>query len=175
VNISPVQFLRDDMVQAVQDALSKTGLPAEMLELEITEGVFVKHEESVLERMSQLRAMGIRLSVDDFGTGYSSLSYLKKLPVNTLKIDQSFVRNIEPNNEDARICRAIIRLAHDLGLDVVAEGIEWQSHIDFLNAESCDIGQGYLISRPLPASDIPAFISKWKSERQTLREVPTSA
>jgi len=171
VNISPVQFLRDDMVQAVKQALHDTGLPPELLELEITEGVFMHHETHVLERLQHLRDMGIHLAIDDFGTGYSSLSYLKKLPVSTLKIDQSFVRNIESNNEDARICRAIIRLAQDLNLEVVAEGIEWQSHLDFLNAESCDIGQGYFISRPLPADKIPEFVANWKTERLALREV----
>jgi EAL domain-containing protein (putative c-di-GMP-specific phosphodiesterase class I) len=115
--------------------------------------------------------MGVRLSIDDFGTGYSSLSYLKKLPVNTLKIDQSFVRGIAANNDDARICTAIIGLAHDIGLEVVAEGIEWQSHIDFLQNQACDVGQGYFISRPLAAEAFPAFLETWKSERLALREV----
>ncbi|MBN2753211.1 MAG: EAL domain-containing protein [Rhodospirillaceae bacterium] len=172
VNISPVQFLRDDMVQAVRQTLDETGLSADLLELEITEGVLLHHEDNVAKRLHALRDMGVRLSIDDFGTGYSSLSYLKKLPVNTLKIDQSFVRAIEPGNDDARICTAIIGLAHDIGLEVVAEGIEWQNHIDFLNAESCDLGQGFFISKPLPAEKMSAFLDSWKAERLPLREVP---
>ncbi len=171
VNISPVQFLRDDMAEAARDALFETGLDPELLELEITEGVLLHHEDNVAARMRALRDMGVRLSIDDFGTGYSSLSYLKKLPVNTLKIDQSFVRGIEADNDDARICTAIIGLAHDIGLEVVAEGIEWQSHIDFLQNQACDVGQGYFISRPLPAEAFPAFLETWKAERLALREV----
>ncbi|WP_337998098.1 putative bifunctional diguanylate cyclase/phosphodiesterase [Oleispirillum naphthae] len=171
VNISPVQFLRDDMVEAVRRALDDTGLSPDLLELEITEGVMLHHEENVARRMAALRDMGVRLAIDDFGTGYSSLSYLKKLPVDTLKIDQAFVRAIEPGNDDARICTAIIGLAHDIGLEVVAEGIEWQSHIDFLNAESCDLGQGYFISRPLPAEKMEGFLETWKAERLSLRPV----
>ncbi len=171
VNISPVQFLRDDMPLAVREALDETGLPPGLLELEITEGVLLRHEDSVTRRLAALREMGVRLAIDDFGTGYSSLSYLKKLPVDTLKIDQSFVRAIEPGNDDARICTAIIGLAHDLGLEVVAEGIEWQSHIDFLNAQACDVGQGYFIGRPLPAAGVAPFLASWKEERLALREV----
>ena len=121
--------------------------------------------------MRALRDMGVRLSIDDFGTGYSSLSYLKKLPVNTLKIDQSFVRGIEADNDDARICTAIIGLAHDIGLEVVAEGIEWQNHIDFLQSQACDVGQGYFISRPLSPEAFPGFLRTWTSERLALREV----
>jgi len=171
VNISPVQFLRDDMVEAVRRCLDETGLSPDLLELEITEGVMLHHEDNVMRRMEALRDMGVRLAIDDFGTGYSSLSYLKKLPVDTLKIDQAFVRAIEPGNDDARICTAIIGLAHDIGLEVVAEGIEWQSHIDFLNAESCDLGQGYFISRPIPAAKMTTFLETWKEERLALRPV----
>jgi diguanylate cyclase (GGDEF)-like protein len=174
VNISPVQFLRDDMPQAVREALAETGLPPGLLELEITEGVLLHDQDGVARRLAALREMGVRLAIDDFGTGYSSLSYLKKLPVNTLKIDQSFVRAIEPGNDDARICTAIIGLAHDLGLEVVAEGIEWQSHIDFLNAQSCDVGQGYFIGRPIPAEAVAPFLAAWKDERLALREVSAS-
>ncbi|SBW13011.1 Diguanylate cyclase [uncultured Alphaproteobacteria bacterium] len=171
VNISPVQFLRDDMVEAARAALADSGLDAELLELEITEGVLLHQEGNVAARMRALREMGVRLAIDDFGTGYSSLSYLKTLPVDTLKIDQAFVRPATPGNDDARICTAIIGLAHDLGLEVVAEGIEWQSHIDFLQSEGCDVGQGYFISRPLAPEAIPPFLETWKSERLALREV----
>lgn len=171
VNISPVQFLRDDMVEAAKAALAMSGLGAELLELEITEGVLLHQEGNVAARMRALREMGVRLAIDDFGTGYSSLSYLKTLPVNTLKIDQAFVRAAAAGNDDARICTAIIGLAHDLGLEVVAEGIEWQSHVDFLQGEGCDVGQGYFISRPLAPEAIPPFLETWKAERLALREV----
>ncbi len=171
VNISPVQFLRDDMVEAAKAALATSGLAADLLELEITEGVLLHQEGNVAARMRALRDMGVRLAIDDFGTGYSSLSYLKTLPVDTLKIDQAFVRAAAPGNDDARICTAIIGLAHDLGLEVVAEGIEWQSHVDFLQAEGCDVGQGYFISRPMAPEAIPPFLAAWTAERLSLREV----
>ena len=117
------------------------------------------------------RALCVITSYSIHYTKLYDLSYLKTLPVNTLKIDQSFVRAIEPGNDDARICTAIIGLAHDLGLEVVAEGLEWQSHVDFLQGEGCDVGQGYFISRPMAPQAIPRFLETWTAERLALREV----
>lgn len=154
INMSPVQVLRHDVVSQVRTALQSTGLPPNLLEIEITEGVLMQEETRALQRLRALRDLGVHLAIDDFGTGYSSLSYLRTLPVTSLKIDQSFVRNLSSNPEDARLNRVIIGMAHDFGLEVVAEGIETLDHATFLRNEGCDLGQGYFYSRPL---DVDAF------------------
>ena len=131
--------------------LDETGLPARLLELELTESLLLENVEAVISTFQQLRSLGILLAIDDFGTGYSSLSYLKRFPVHYVKIDQTFIRDIATNSEDAAITRAIIAMAHGLELKVVAEGVETQAQMDFLKAQQCDELQGYLISRPVPA------------------------
>lgn len=158
VNMSPVQVLRHDVVSTVRQALDITGLPPDLLEIEITEGVLLNNESRALSRLRALRDLGVRLAIDDFGTGYSSLSYLKQLPVTCLKIDQSFVRGLEQNPEDARLSRVIIGMAHDFGLEVVAEGIETDSHASFLQQAGCDFGQGYHYSRPVAASVLTSLL-----------------
>ncbi len=159
VNVSPLQFLRQDLAVVVEQVLNETGLSPEYLELEITEGVLVRHEDRVMSRMRDLRTLGVRMVIDDFGTGYSSLSYLRNLPVDELKIDQSFVRHLDVREEDARICRAIVGLAHDFGLSVVAEGIETSSHADFLAEQNCDMGQGYYFAKPVSSGDFENLFS----------------
>lgn len=160
VNMSPVQVLRQDVVSMVRDALEATGLPPDLLEIEITEGVLVTNEGRALSRLRALRDMGVRLAIDDFGTGYSSLSYLKRLPVTCLKIDQSFVRDLVNNPEDARLSRVIIGMAHDFDLEVVAEGIETAAHAEFLRASGCDFGQGYYYSRPVSPSVMTSLLGQ---------------
>ncbi|MFT3733992.1 MAG: EAL domain-containing protein [Rhodocyclaceae bacterium] len=149
VNISPLQFRRDDIVATVREVLRDTGLPAASLELEITESLIMQHAESVLETMQNLKALGVRLSIDDFGTGYSSLSYLKRFAVDRLKIDQSFVRDIAEDPDDAAIVRAIIQMGKSLKLDVVAEGAEARAQVDFLVREGCRTAQGYFFCPPV--------------------------
>ncbi|MFP8977784.1 putative bifunctional diguanylate cyclase/phosphodiesterase, partial [Pseudomonas aeruginosa] len=151
VNLSVHQLRQGDLLDVVRSALADSGLPAVQLELELTESQWLDALDSVLATFRQLREMGVKLSVDDFGTGYSSLSYLKRLPLDYLKIDQSFVRDLTQNSEDAAIIRAIIAMAHSLDLKVVAEGVETIEQRDFLVAQRCDELQGYLIGRPLPA------------------------
>ena len=151
VNLSVHQLRQGDLLDVVRSALDDSGLPAAQLELELTESQWLDALDSVLATFRQLREMGVKLSVDDFGTGYSSLSYLKRLPLDYLKIDQSFVRDLTQNSEDAAIIRAIIAMAHSLDLKVVAEGVETIEQRDFLVAQRCDELQGYLIGRPLPA------------------------
>ena len=151
VNLSVHQLRQGDLLDVVRSALADSGLPAAQLELELTESQWLDALDSVLATFRQLREMGVKLSVDDFGTGYSSLSYLKRLPLDSLKIDQSFVRDLTQNSEDAAIIRAIIAMAHSLDLKVVAEGVETIEQRDFLVAQRCDELQGYLIGRPLPA------------------------
>jgi diguanylate cyclase (GGDEF)-like protein len=149
VNVSVVQLRQPDFVDQVRYALELSGLPPHRLELEITEGAFIADILATLEKLHQIKAMGVELAVDDFGTGYSSLSYLKQMPVDRLKIDQSFVRDIPQDADDCAIVRAILAMASNLNLQVIAEGVETEAQLDFLRAEGCQEIQGYFLSRPL--------------------------
>jgi diguanylate cyclase (GGDEF)-like protein/PAS domain S-box-containing protein len=160
VNLSPRQLARGDIVGQVERVLLETGLEAKYLELEITESVMATDVEKSFAMLTELRAMGVRISLDDFGTGYSSLSYLKRFPVDTLKIDQSFVRDIATDANSAAIVRAIISLGHNLNLNVLAEGIETGEQSAFLQQNGCNEGQGYLISRPVPEADFLKLLMK---------------
>ncbi|MFH1493906.1 MAG: EAL domain-containing protein [Pseudomonadota bacterium] len=148
VNLSGRQF-RENIPQLVKKALEDSGLPPQYLELEITESIAMQHAESTEQTLGALRDMGVRLSIDDFGTGYSSLSYLKRFPINKLKLDQSFVRDIISDPDDAAISMAIIALAHGMKLEVIAEGVETESQLSFLRSHGCDAIQGYFFSRPV--------------------------
>jgi diguanylate cyclase (GGDEF)-like protein/PAS domain S-box-containing protein len=160
VNLSPRQLARGDIVQQVERVLLGTGLEAKYLELEITESVMATDVEKSFAMLTELRAMGVKISLDDFGTGYSSLSYLKRFPVDTLKIDQSFVRDIATDANSAAIVRAIISLGHNLNLNVLAEGIETAEQSVFLQQNGCNEGQGYLISRPVPEAAFLKLLMK---------------
>lgn len=149
VNISALQFRRDDIVSVVTSALAETGLAPECLELELTESLLMENAEDVLETVQRLKSLGVRLSIDDFGTGYSSLSYLKRFAVDRLKIDQSFVRDMVDDPDDAAIVRAIIQLGRSLKLDVIAEGAESRAQVDFLIREGCREAQGYFFGAPV--------------------------
>ena len=127
-------------------------------ELEITEGMVVKDTDIVIKKLERISSLGINLSIDDFGTGYSSLAYLKKFPVKLLKIDQSFVRDIHEDQDDAAITDAVIRLGHSLGLTVVAEGVETEEHVKILKEKGCDILQGYYFSRPIAEDEFTKYI-----------------
>jgi diguanylate cyclase (GGDEF)-like protein len=151
VNLSARQFQEPSLVAQVTDALADTGLEPRCLQLEITESSAMQNAQSAIQTLRELKALGVGLSIDDFGTGYSSLSYLKRFPIDTLKIDQSFIRDIGSDPDDAAIASAIIALAHVLKLKVVAEGVETAGQLEFLTAHGCDRTQGYLFSRPLSA------------------------
>ena len=140
--------------------LSETRLEAQYLELEITESVMATDVEKSFAMLTELRAMGVKISLDDFGTGYSSLSYLKRFPVDTLKIDQSFVRDIATDSNSAAIVRTIVSLGHNLKLNVLAEGIETEEQSAFLKLNGCNEGQGYLISRPVPETEFLRLLTK---------------
>ncbi|MEK0317292.1 EAL domain-containing protein [Cohnella sp. 56] len=150
VNLSPRQFEQSSIVDTVSAALTDTGLDARYLELEITEGMTMDVERSSAT-LNELKKLGVKISVDDFGIGYSSLNYLKRFPIDTLKIDQSFIRDCTTDESDAMIIKTIISMAHHLNMNVIAEGIETPEHLIFLQQHLCDEGQGYLFSRPLPA------------------------
>jgi len=159
VNISAIQFKRGDLVQTVTEALESSGLAPQLLELELTESTLLNQTENVLKTLQHLRELGVRLSIDDFGTGYSSLAYLKRLAVNKLKIDQSFVRNLADDAEDAAIVRAIIDMAHSLNLLTVAEGVETGAALACLRQYGCDEAQGYFFARPLPGDEFLDFLA----------------
>lgn len=153
VNLSVHQLRQGNLVSLVRQVLDETGLAPRCLELELTESQMLDNVDSVIATFQQLRDLGVKLAIDDFGTGYSSLSYLKRFPVDYVKIDQTFIRDLSPGGEDAAITRAIIAMAHSLELKVVAEGVETQAQMDYLKSQHCDEIQGYLISRPLAAED----------------------
>jgi diguanylate cyclase (GGDEF)-like protein len=158
VNISGVQFRQPDLLDTIARALSSSGLSPEYLEIEITESVIMQDPSQMIVVLERLSAMGVHVSIDDFGTGYSSLSYLKRFPLDKLKIDRSFIRDISSDTEDAAITRAIIGLAHNLKLKVVAEGVETLDQLEFLRSLDCDEYQGYYKSKPLPAAEFQRLI-----------------
>jgi diguanylate cyclase (GGDEF)-like protein/PAS domain S-box-containing protein len=160
VNLSPRQFRHSNLVGTVVRALEQYGCPSELLELEITEGVLMQQTADTLQTLEALNRLGVGLAIDDFGIGYSSLSYLKRFPVDCLKIDQSFVRDITVDPDDAAIVTAIIGLAHSLGLSVVAEGVEDASQLDFIRDAGCDEAQGNHFSRPMPADQLTAWLGR---------------
>jgi diguanylate cyclase (GGDEF)-like protein/PAS domain S-box-containing protein len=158
VNISPRQFKRPELVETIQRTLAQSGLEPRFLEIEVTESLVMENAEDFVARLHALKALGVEVSVDDFGTGYSSLNYLKRFPVDRLKVDQSFVRDITADRDDATIVKAIVRLGHSLGLKVTAEGVETGEQLDFLRACRCDQAQGFYFSRALPAEEIETLV-----------------
>lgn len=158
VNLSAVQFTQPNLVGMIAEILNETGLPAKHLELEITEGTVMDSPQQAIDTMLQIRAMGINLSLDDFGTGYSSLAYLKKFPLNTLKIDKAFVDDIEQSEQGRNMVATIVTIAHNLGLQVVAEGVETNQQLSFLSGLRCEQLQGYLYSKPLTTEDFRRYL-----------------
>lgn len=158
VNLSARQLKHSHLIEELEDSLRASGLPANCLELELTERLLVENVESQINLLHQLKATGIKLSIDDFGTGYSSLSYLKRFPIDTLKIDRSFINDLQTDADDAAIVNAAITLAHSLRLDVVAEGVETIAQEEILREFKCDLVQGYLHCRPKPIQDLQDWI-----------------
>ncbi len=158
VNLSSRQFLRGDFLKFVAQMLTETALPPHLLQMEITESALMENMETVAELLRELRASGVRISVDDFGTGYSSLSYLHRLPINTLKVDRSFISEMETKAENREIVRAIVTLAHNLEMDVVAEGIETAAQLERCRALECELVQGHLFAKALSAADAESLL-----------------
>ena len=161
VNLSALQFLDKDLVEHIQAILAETGLNADCLDLEVTESMSMESPADTIAIMQLLAEGGMTLSIDDFGTGYSSLAYLKLFPIHTLKIDRSFVKDIETDTNDADICDVTVLLAHKMGLNVVAEGVETEAQLKFLLSIGCNKIQGFLISKPLPADKVMDFFSNY--------------
>ncbi len=163
VNLSGRQFLGGNLAAFVAQALQEAGMPAHSLELEITESILMEDTQLAVQTLNALSELGITLAIDDFGTGYSSLSYLKRFPLNILKIDRSFVHDITLDKDDAAIVDAILAISRRLNLKVVAEGVETQAQLDFLQEKGCDYVQGYYFSKPLPLSELTQFVTQYQS------------
>jgi EAL domain-containing protein (putative c-di-GMP-specific phosphodiesterase class I) len=160
VNVSPRQYLQANFVDQVVQLINRTGVDPSKLKLELTESMLVENIEDIIAKMTALKAIGVGFSLDDFGTGYSSLSYLKRLPLDQLKIDQSFVRDIMIDSNDASIVNTIIALGLSLGLEVLAEGVETEEQIQMLLSHGCQAFQGYLFSKPVPIDDFEVMLAR---------------
>jgi EAL domain-containing protein (putative c-di-GMP-specific phosphodiesterase class I) len=158
VNVSPRQFQRRSLLDAVHRALAESGLDPRALELEITEGVLMQNPEESAELLEAIRKLGVCVVIDDFGTGFSSLSYLTRFPIDKIKIDRSFVRNLNADTGDAAIINAIIAMAHSLDIRVVAEGVENHTQREYLQRRGCDEAQGFYFSKAVPAGDFAAYV-----------------
>ncbi|MEW5771527.1 MAG: EAL domain-containing protein [Pseudomonadota bacterium] len=169
VNISPLQFRQPDFAERVRDLLASARIDPGLLELELTEGMVMSNSQQVVETLRELQGLGVQLSLDDFGTGFSSLGYLRRFPINRLKIDQSFVRDVDRIPVNASIIRAIVALARSLAMEVVAEGVENEAELAVVRAGGCDESQGYFHARPMSAADFSAWLQRDRA-RETAHE-----
>ena len=158
MNLSSVQFYQPDFFETVKEIIEQSTLPAGSLELELTEGLLMNNKDEIITILDKFREMGIKISIDDFGTGYSSLSYLKRFPLDYLKIDRSFVMDIGHDTDDEAITSAIIAMAHSLNLKVIAEGVENEQQLEFLQRQGCNQYQGYYFSPPVPAEEMINYL-----------------
>jgi EAL domain-containing protein (putative c-di-GMP-specific phosphodiesterase class I) len=175
VNCSVLNLTRDDLIDDIQSALKQTTVPARRLELEVTENALMGNISNTIGLLKQIRCLGVSLSIDDFGTGYSSLAYLKRLPLDTVKIDRSFIMDIPGSTQDMEIVQAIIVMAHTLHLKVVTEGVETIQQKEFLKKFGCDYIQGYLISRPQPLDQLLPLVRKLNQHKSLSAPATASA
>jgi PAS domain S-box-containing protein/diguanylate cyclase (GGDEF)-like protein len=175
VNLSARQFMQKDLVQNIAAVLQEVGLPPEYLDIELTESLIMQDVQHAVTVLNKLRQLDVKISIDDFGTGYSSLAYLKRFPIDVLKIDRSFVCEIPSNPNDAAIASAIISMAHSLGLQVIAEGVETEAQCQFLSDRACDMMQGFLFSKPLPAEQMETLLREKRSLPRHLLRRKTAA
>ena len=160
MNLSIKQIQRKDFIAVFKSLLIETGCKSEWVTLELTEGQIMNNPEESIKVLNQIKDIGVELAVDDFGTGYSSLAYLKKLPIDKLKIDRAFIKDLPDDDEDAGITRAVIALAKSLNLKLIAEGVETQEQKDFIVDNGCHNIQGYFYSKPIPADEMRAFLTR---------------
>lgn len=163
VNVSPIQLRKEGFITTLTDALKASGLPPENLELEVVESAVLSDTDLVIRTLHAIRGLGVHIAIDDFGTGFSSLSYIKLLPANKIKIDRSFIKDVIENRSDAAITQGVISMAHHLGLEVVAEGVETEAHAAFLRKNQCDLLQGFAFARPMPFADLEDFLNQQAS------------
>lgn len=154
INVSAIQIREHTFIDNITNALKVSGLPPEILEIELTESTLMDDSELIIQKIDQLKDLGIHISIDDFGTGYSSINYLKSFPISKLKIDQSFVSGLPKSTEDIAIVRAIIAMAHGLGIEVIAEGVESIEQVAMLSEYDCDLFQGYYYAKPMPFDEM---------------------
>ena len=171
INLSTLQFKENDLLQRIAMVLNEYSMDPRYLAVEITEGLIMEDASEAREVLRRLNELGIKIAIDDFGTGYSALSSLKELPVHTLKIDRAFIMNLPDDHKDLAITRAVIAMAHGLGLTVIAEGVESEEQAALLLQEGCDELQGYLISQPIPAQDFTRMLVEVPGGRSTLTQV----
>ncbi|HEY9118577.1 MAG TPA: EAL domain-containing protein [Marinobacter sp.] len=164
VNVSPIQLRKKGFTQTIANALKASGLPPESLELEVVESAILLDTDLVINTLHAIRELGVHIAIDDFGTGFSSLSYIKLLPANKIKIDRSFIKDVIENRSDAAITQGVISMAHHLGLEVVAEGVETEAHANYLRKNHCDLLQGFAFARPMPFDDLLAFLNNQARE-----------
>ena len=163
INISVVQFRQPKFEESLYDAISKYGVPPEKVEIEITESVFSENQSQLIETVKHIRSHGIKVSLDDFGTGYSSLAYLKDIPADTLKIDKTFVDSIGKEQKSDMIINSIVELMRNLGLEIIAEGVETKEQFEILKKLQCHDIQGFLLGKPMPAEGIEKILSSIKN------------
>jgi EAL domain-containing protein (putative c-di-GMP-specific phosphodiesterase class I) len=169
VNISSRQFVGNNVLNTVEQALAESGLDPGLLELEITEGILLHDAPQTKRALERIKKMGVRLSLDDFGTGYSSLSYLRRYEFDVLKIDRSFIADIERKPESMGLVKAIIAMAHSLGMEVIGEGVETSLQADFIHSRECNFAQGYYYGKPLPARDFSNWLEQYRPEARAVR------
>jgi EAL domain-containing protein (putative c-di-GMP-specific phosphodiesterase class I) len=167
VNMSSIQFFKQNVPLLVTKVLADTGLDPRLLDLELTESIVMHDAEAVAKDLQQLRDLGVSISIDDFGTRYSTLNYIKHFPVDRLKIDQCFIRNLTTNPSDAAIVRAIMSLGHSLELEIVAEGVETAEQLALLSTEGCDEVQGFYFAKAMPAEDLMAFVGENRAQARS--------
>jgi diguanylate cyclase (GGDEF)-like protein/PAS domain S-box-containing protein len=175
VNVSALQLLRGNFPGVVERVLAETGLAPDRLELELTESVIMANAEQTAHKLRAFRRTGVSLAIDDFGTGYSSLAYLRRLPINTLKIDKAFIGDLSDDPDDASITATVIAMAHSLGLNVVAEGVETPEQFEFLRSQGCEEVQGFWLSPPLESGECLAFLRKWQPPGRRAPDAATPA
>lgn len=167
VNLSAVQFNEQSLISDVSNIMRESNIKRNKLTLEITESTLMETEGDVIAKLHSLKSLGLKLAIDDFGTGYSSLAYLKRFPIQHLKIDREFVKDLPDDSHDVAISRSIIKMAHELQIDVVAEGIENQAQLNFLNEAECNYGQGYHFGKPMPATEFEAWLARFQNKGKT--------
>jgi EAL domain-containing protein (putative c-di-GMP-specific phosphodiesterase class I) len=174
VNVSARQLETDEFIGDVRQALSRSGLEPQALTLEITETTIMRNSELTARRLHALKQLGVRIAIDDFGTGYSSLAHLQRFPVDSLKIDRSFISQLQENPEGETLLRTLVKLGKALAIETLAEGIEHPEQLTLLREESCDSGQGYLFARPLPADEVERFLGEWQASNPHAPAVQTN-
>ena len=173
VNVSGRQLDTDQLIGDIEGALSDSGLDPQALTIEITETTLMRNAEETARRLEQIKTLGVRIAIDDFGTGYSSLAHLQRFPVDALKIDRSFVSQLQHNQEGETLIHTLVQLGKALSIETVAEGIEQQQELSLLQDEDCDNGQGFLFARPLDVAATEAFLENWaENNRPVLAQAP---